>query len=1531
MVTSSIQQGSLMADATNKPVIFLAFANDRDDSVGYLRNLPDEARRLSDVLQPAEQAGLCEVVVKQNSTAGDIFKVFQDPKYRNRIAIFHYGGHANGYQLLLESPEGKAAAADAGGLAAFLSQQQGLQLVFLNGCSTQQQTRELLDANIAAVISTSRSIDDRVATDFAWQFYQGLAGGANLRNAYLEASAAIKTTKGGNLRALYFGDADQPEDHRNKNGFPWNLYPREGSENADQWNLPEAVGDVLFGLPPLKEEKMPESPYRYLSYFRCEDAEVFFGRGHQIRKLYGLLTTGTQSIILFYGQSGVGKSSLLDAGLMPRLEQSCEVRYLRRRTGGLLDTLQVAFLPEASNVPIETAWLAKEEQLKKPLIVFLDQVEEFYTQPIEDLPDELDQLLRVVKATFNDPKCRPKGKLVLGFRKEWLAELEAQLVAYDLDRAKVPLEPLDRDGIIEVVQGPTRSARLRERYGLKVEKGLAEIIADDMLKDRGSAISTTLQILLSKMWTEANAVNSESPQFSQELYDDLKRRGILLGDFFDQQLEEFKSHLPCAADSGLLLDVLVRHTTDLGSAKECSQERLLEEYAHVSDELPNLLRQCLDLYLLTDPAGTQKKSTKATRLAHDTLAPLVRVRFDKSDRPGQRARRILDNKMVDWKGGQTGTPLDKADLLVVQRGSNGTCAWNTNERRLVEASLNLRAKARRTQKWLKIAGACIVVVIAGLAAFLWIVNRDLKTARNKLQWELAGSHLAMADGFIRDDKGLPEAVHWYWRASQTMLPDDPRRDSSLQKLAWNASFLESPDEINGAVLDVIVAGDGPLAAVIERRGGNEELRVYDVSTALLQAPPCTIGSDAAHNYIVSEFTKLSPDGMWAVTKSPSYKVTLWNLKTSVPKVLGFPHDVELSSSVFAPDSTAIAIPDRDSVLLIPLDRPNERTKLPHREKTVTRVAFTADGTQIISGCKDGSLFLWDVATETQLSSVPPQGGEVTLIECNPSNQTACICVERFDENLQRSPDTRLWDFHDKFAIVNDASVATGSIRRAIFSADGTTLVLATVDTIHFRDATGKELRESIECENPVTHLRVSPDGSTILASSTEGYGVTVVNVSSQEKARELQSSERESFLNVGFDQLGSNIITFSRTHTTIGSNERDDLWIRSWELGSLRQVASYKLTSGPLCEYVDAPGLGTVGISHDGRRGVTNDGILYLTQTGEVLTLLTGEAPIKQAALDSSGHTVATIDLFGSLRIHRIDLTNTAKPTTLKHPEAVVCAELTPDGKQVVTGCEDGRTRVWMLEGDLATVEHVFPCSPEIKPDPPRVSVVAISKDGLHVAWGTGEKNSWESNIPGDVSVWDTLTKKPLNTLKHDGKVSSLTFGRTAGGEPLLFSGGADGVVQHYNIASGATKYMNAGGLVDGLHVDEDGKTLLVSYTLSTQRSLSLWDLLAHKPWGRPLLADYNNETAAIGVDWVTREIVYFSHNGATNELTRCRLPSPPVIEAAALKLLVEVKTGLTVGEDGGLIRLSGEKKWWETYQSLVSASTIVPRVQEAR
>ena len=114
--------------------------------MSYLRNLPEEARNIRQALDTAKRNGLCDVVERPNATLKEILDVFQDPEYHNRIAVFHYGGHANGYQLLLESADGSTKTAHAGGLAAFLGQQTGLQLVFLNGCATQNQVQGLTDA-----------------------------------------------------------------------------------------------------------------------------------------------------------------------------------------------------------------------------------------------------------------------------------------------------------------------------------------------------------------------------------------------------------------------------------------------------------------------------------------------------------------------------------------------------------------------------------------------------------------------------------------------------------------------------------------------------------------------------------------------------------------------------------------------------------------------------------------------------------------------------------------------------------------------------------------------------------------------------------------------------------------------------------------------------------------------------------------------------------------------------------------------------------------------------------------------------------------------------------------------------------------------------------------------------------------------------------------------------------------------------------------------------------------------------------------
>src|SRR5262249_62374572 len=121
------------------------------------------------------------------------------------------------------------------------------------------------------------------------------------------------------------------------------------------------------------------------------------------------------------------------------------------------------------------------------------------------------------------------------------------------------------------------------------------------------------------------------------------RRGLLLDDFLDEQLRTLRGWRHEVVDSGLVLDLLFFHTTDLGTAESHSAAEVAERYGH-GPEIPELLRQCKDRYLLAEGGqeGEAKESDRpTTRLAHDTLAPLVRRRFESSDLPGQMAQRIL--------------------------------------------------------------------------------------------------------------------------------------------------------------------------------------------------------------------------------------------------------------------------------------------------------------------------------------------------------------------------------------------------------------------------------------------------------------------------------------------------------------------------------------------------------------------------------------------------------------------------------------------------------------------------------------------------------------------------------------------------------------------------------------------------------------------------------------------------------------------------------------------------------------------------
>jgi tetratricopeptide (TPR) repeat protein len=735
-----------------RPVaVFLAFANDRSGA-RYLRNLPEEQRHVQAALEAAVEAGLCAVVERSNATVDEVLDVFQHPDCRDRIAIFHFGGHAGSAELLMESASGAVAVAHAGGLARFLGTQRGLELVFLNGCSSRGQVQGLLDAGVPAVIATSEAIDDGVATEFSARFYKALASGATIRTAYSEAQGAVQTRQGETVRGAYRSFVP---DEVVADRWPWDLYVAPGAEESlARWSLPLAARDPLFGLPPLPLLDLPAAPFKHLSWFGRQDAHIFFGRGREIRDLYEAVTRPDgEPIVLLFGATGAGKSSLLAAGLAPRLEATHEVVYLRRDADrGCAGTLAQVLEGQGTPADLGAAWRAREAATGKPLVVILDQVEEAWTHPHG--AGEAEELAAALRSIFGVREKRPRGRLILGFRKEWLAEMLRLVDGSSLPRVRVEVAPLDRDGIAEAVAGPARSESLRRHYALEVEPELPGIIADDLLEDSGAAIAPALQILLTKMWTLATQENPAAPRLTVELYRRLKRGGILLDDFLGEQLASLRQWRPELVDSGLVLDLLADHTTALGTAETRKAAEVVARYGG-RPEIAELLRQCQDCYLLA-------RTGDDMRLAHDTLAPLVRRRFELSDLPGQRALRILQQRAVDWTGSKEGAPLDEVDLATVAQGAEGMRVWTADEQRLVARSREEKVRRQRRRHVLRAAAALAVAVItaAGAAAW-WQWNRAEKEARSAERVTgLLGDMFKELDPYriALDQNGLPQIL-----------------------------------------------------------------------------------------------------------------------------------------------------------------------------------------------------------------------------------------------------------------------------------------------------------------------------------------------------------------------------------------------------------------------------------------------------------------------------------------------------------------------------------------------------------------------------------------------------------------------------------------------------------------------------------------------------------------------------------------------------------------------------------------------------
>ncbi len=211
-----------MKNSKTAPVVFFTYANQADN---YLPNLEEEQRSIRKKLARLHDFDFIEYFDLGNTTIDDIFDHI--PRFRERLAIFHYSGHAGGKHLELADR-----LADAGGMAQLLGQYPHLKLVFLNGCSTLGHVDALLRNGVPAVIATSVSINDARATAFAKQFYHSLSHRATLKEAFNEAAAKLQT-QGAVPAGFIRLRGMTPENTAQE--LPWGLYAAD--DTALDWKF----------------------------------------------------------------------------------------------------------------------------------------------------------------------------------------------------------------------------------------------------------------------------------------------------------------------------------------------------------------------------------------------------------------------------------------------------------------------------------------------------------------------------------------------------------------------------------------------------------------------------------------------------------------------------------------------------------------------------------------------------------------------------------------------------------------------------------------------------------------------------------------------------------------------------------------------------------------------------------------------------------------------------------------------------------------------------------------------------------------------------------------------------------------------------------------------------------------------------------------------------------------------------------------------------------------------------------------------
>ena len=996
-------------------------------------------------------------------------------------------------------------------------------------------------------------------------------------------------------------------------------------------------------------ESLPDSPYKGLAPFDDSelDARFFFGRERETELVAANLMASRLTVL--YGPSGVGKSSLLRAGVSRRLRALVGA-------GGPDDGDIAVIVDRWRDDPVGTIAAAAggrpldagehladvlAERLAEAggeLYLILDQMEEYFLYHGRDsggaLADELAE-------TLSRPELRVH--VLLGIRDDSLSELDAfkgrlpglfsNVLRLDhLDRRSArsaivgPLEAYAALGGAEVVAQPAFVEAVLDQVATgRIEQGLAGRGAVEAESDPTRVEAPYLQLVLERLWEVERSRDS----------DVLRAETLTELGGADRIVEEHLERALAPLDEGgreLAARLFNQLVTPSGTKIAHSVADLARYAGDENGRLEVVLRDLAEARIVR-PLSARNGAGPRYEIFHDVLAGAVlawRARHE-TERAleGERAASRRRHRRLAAVAGVALVALGAMALLTVYAFAQ---RHDARERQRTARSGQLAATALTqldVDPALSLALAVEAARVEQSPRVDDVLRRALLESRVRLVSELGRPVASLDVG----PGGLLAA------ATDRALVVLDSRLNRLRDLPLSGRFLGVREEdavfLSGRGIELRRLDDGSLRRLIPIRSG-ALLNVRDSESGVvirrLRMPQrvrfAALGpkgtllavSDGSRRTIVvnavsgdARYELVQPSAVSALTWGPGARLLatggkdgsarLWTVSTGRPRVVLVGHRGWVRRIAFSPRATLVATASLDGTGRVwRLSDGRPVSVLSGHGNHVEDVAFSPDGSTVVSASDDGTARVWKADTGGQLTALRGHGGTVSSARFVNGN--------RFVATASEDGTVRVWDTPAQPQLTLLADVG-GPVERIAFAGGGALRVAAGGRTY----AVARGHRPRVVGAAPAPPVR-APDGTS---ARIDGELVRLRRPDGREV---VLRGHDERVTSVRFSPDGSQVVTASR-----------DANARVWDVASGRPL---HVLRGHFAIVSDA------SFSPDGRWIVTagpGTAGLFRLADGRLFFLLRGHRGILTAAsFDPSGTRIVTGGVDGTVRTYDCDV-----------------------------------------------------------------------------------------------------------------------------------------------------------------------------------------------------------------------------------------------------------------------------------------------------